>query len=84
MQFIKYVYFACTFLRISYFPRKVYFPLTSHTRYQYKQNGCHIGSLHERSSENCSKHLFHKAMRNNDNACEKKKGMARYRTSFMS
>ena len=31
MQFIKNVYFACTFLRISYFPRKVYFPLTSHT-----------------------------------------------------
>ena len=31
MQFIKNVYFACTFLRISYFPQKVYFPLTSHT-----------------------------------------------------
>jgi len=33
MQFIKNVYFACTFLRISYFPRKAYFPLPSHTRY---------------------------------------------------
>jgi len=31
----KNVYFACTFLRISYFPRKVHIPLTSHTARTY-------------------------------------------------